>query len=397
MVIDIKLRELRSDDFELLSQRYGFFDVPKTLEIVGKEMGITRERVRQKQARAIRRLREILKDDCDLELSLNKMVEAAKNNIPLYKMKGFSRSFRDDSIIMILIDVFFQDNIKIFKSQKLKNPILICRTEEEKIKDNIANIKDILEIQKEYVFIDEIANFLNCSENLVREYRMLIFKGEKVAIFNNKNIFLDRLSIFENIFKENPYKIFNKEEILEIMGIREGQLRGLIDRAESVVCLEKSKYAYNKNYRGGSSIKLVYDFLCEAEKPMTFKSIMSLVRKERPFIKEGSVRAAIKLSDKIDEIDNNLFALKKWGYESRKKEFRISKYKYNLEDSLEEIFKEYIDDFFSVRDLKKCLFEKYENNVSSDDSSVYVALNKLIDRGFIFKTKKGRSVYYKKK
>ncbi len=397
MEIDVKLKELRPEDFELLSQRYGFFDTPKTLELVGKKLGITRERVRQKQVRALRRLREILNDDCDLELVLNRITEAAKNNVPLYKMKGFSRNFKDDSITMILIDVFFQDNIKIFTSQKLKNPILICQKEEAKIKDNIVNIKDILEIQKEYVFINEIANFLNCSENLVREYKMLIFKGERVALFNNKNIFLDRLSIFENIFKENPYKIFDKQEILELMEIREGQLRGLIDRAESVVCLEKSKYAYNENYRGGSSIKLVYDFLSEAEKPMTFKSIMSLIKKERPFIKEGSVKAAIKLSDEIDEIDNNLFALKKWGYESRKKEFRINKYKYRLEDSLEEIFKEHVEDFLSVRDLKKYLFEKYENDVSSDDSSIYVSLNKLIDRGSIFKITRGRSAYYKKK
>lgn len=397
MLIDLKLKELNKEDFVLLSQRYGFFNISKTLEDIGKESGITRERVRQKQSRAIRRLKELLENDQDLKSILNKIIEAAENNISLHKMKGFSINYKEDAIIKMLIDIFLENDVKIFISQYLKSPILICKKREQEIKTNITNIKNILEIQNEYVYIDDIVNFLNCSENLIKEYKLLVFKGEKVATTNNKNIFPDRLTLLENFFEKNSYKIFNKEDILKEMNIGEEQLRGLIYRSKKIVCLEKSKYAYNKNYKGGPSIKLVYGFLSEAEKPMSFKSIMSLIKKERPFIKGGSVKAAIKLCDEIDEIDNNLFALKKWGYESEKKDFRLRKYKYKLEEALKDIFSENIDTFFSVRDLKKCLFEKYENNVSSNDSSIYVILYKLIDSDFIFKTAKGKSAYYKKK
>lgn len=397
MLIDLKLKELNKDDFTLLSQRYGFFNISKTLEEIGKESGITRERVRQKQSRAVRRLKELLQNDQDLKSILNKIIEAAKNNISLSRIKGFSINYKDDAVIRMLIDIFLENDVKIFINRYLKNPILICKKREEEINSNILNIKNILEIQKEYVYIDDIVNFLNCNENLIKEYKLLVFKGEKVAVTNNKNIFLDRLAILENLFQRHPYKIFNKKEILEKMNIKEGQLRGLIDRSDKIVCLEKSKYAYSKNYKGGSSIKLVYGFLSEAEKPMTFKNIMSLVKKERPFIKGSSVKAAIKLCDKIDEIDNNLFALGKWDYESEKKGLTIKKYKHKLKEALRDIFTENVDTFFSVRDLKKCLFEKYENNVSSNDSSIYVILYKLIDNGFIFKMTKGKSAYYKKK
>jgi len=397
MLIDLKLEELKKKDFILLSKRYGFFDTPKTLEDIGKNEGISRERVRQKQARAIINLKELLEGDQNLKPILDEIVEAAQKNISLYKMKNFSISYKNDSIIRMLIDIFLKNDIKIFINQYLNNPILICKKKEQETETNIINVKKILEIQNEYVYIKDIANFLNCNENLIKEFKLLVFKGEKVAVVSNKNIFPDRLMLLENFFEKNSYKIFDKKDVLKEMNLSDEQLRGLIYRSKKIVCLEKSKYAYGQNYKGGSSIKLVYNFLSEAQKPMSFKNIMNLIKKERPFIKEGSVKAAIKLSDEIDQIDNNLFALKKWGYEPIKKEFRISKYKYRLEDSLEEIFKKYINDFLSVRDLKKYLFEKYGDDVSSDDSSIYVSLNKLIDRGFIFKVTKGRFAYYKKK
>ena len=55
------LEELNSKQREVLARRFGLLGYePSTLEDVGKEIGLTRERVRQIQVEALRRLRDVL-------------------------------------------------------------------------------------------------------------------------------------------------------------------------------------------------------------------------------------------------------------------------------------------------------------------------------------------------
>ena len=56
------MSELSEKQREVISRRFGLrgYDI-STLEDVGKEIGLTRERVRQIQVVALRRLRDILK------------------------------------------------------------------------------------------------------------------------------------------------------------------------------------------------------------------------------------------------------------------------------------------------------------------------------------------------
>ena len=55
------LEELNAKQREVLARRFGLLGYePSTLEDVGKEIGLTRERVRQIQVEALRRLKEIL-------------------------------------------------------------------------------------------------------------------------------------------------------------------------------------------------------------------------------------------------------------------------------------------------------------------------------------------------
>jgi len=55
--IRMVMSELKPREKEVLNLRFGFLDnVPKTLETVGKSMGVTRERIRQIESKAIKRL-----------------------------------------------------------------------------------------------------------------------------------------------------------------------------------------------------------------------------------------------------------------------------------------------------------------------------------------------------
>ena len=55
------LEQLNAKQREVLARRFGLLGYePATLEDVGREIGLTRERVRQIQVEALRRLRDIL-------------------------------------------------------------------------------------------------------------------------------------------------------------------------------------------------------------------------------------------------------------------------------------------------------------------------------------------------
>jgi RNA polymerase nonessential primary-like sigma factor len=55
------LNELNTKQREVLARRFGLLGYePATLEDVGREIGLTRERVRQIQVEALKRLRDIL-------------------------------------------------------------------------------------------------------------------------------------------------------------------------------------------------------------------------------------------------------------------------------------------------------------------------------------------------
>ena len=50
--------KLSEKEFDVITMRFGIFDVePMTLEQIGKVMGVTRERVRQIESKAIKKLR----------------------------------------------------------------------------------------------------------------------------------------------------------------------------------------------------------------------------------------------------------------------------------------------------------------------------------------------------
>ena len=58
------INHLTDKQQEVLSRRFGLRGYPvSTLEEVGQEIGLTRERVRQIQVEALRRLREILEKE----------------------------------------------------------------------------------------------------------------------------------------------------------------------------------------------------------------------------------------------------------------------------------------------------------------------------------------------
>ena len=67
------LNMLTDKQREVLARRFGLLHFePQTLEEVGNEIGLTRERVRQIQVEALRRLREILREQ---NLSMDALFE----------------------------------------------------------------------------------------------------------------------------------------------------------------------------------------------------------------------------------------------------------------------------------------------------------------------------------
>lgn len=55
--LDEQLSKLTSKEAEVIKLRYGYYGRERTLEEVGKQFGVTRERIRQIETKAIRKLR----------------------------------------------------------------------------------------------------------------------------------------------------------------------------------------------------------------------------------------------------------------------------------------------------------------------------------------------------
>jgi RNA polymerase primary sigma factor len=61
--VDQMLEDLSEREATILKMRFGFFGVVKTLEDIGREIGISRERVRQIEKRAKERLKSKLQNE----------------------------------------------------------------------------------------------------------------------------------------------------------------------------------------------------------------------------------------------------------------------------------------------------------------------------------------------
>ena len=65
------LQELDDRESTVLKMRFGLFDhEPHTLKEIGEQLGLTRERVRQIETEALKKLGDGLRDPYDMEITM---------------------------------------------------------------------------------------------------------------------------------------------------------------------------------------------------------------------------------------------------------------------------------------------------------------------------------------
>jgi hypothetical protein len=280
--------ELPEKQKEVISKRYGLFgDVPMTLEAIGQENGVTRERIRQIEEVAL----ESLRKNIDI---LSDTVEALK-----YQLESLGGIRREKKLLEEASHTLFDNYDDLSKNQK----------EADRLQNNIWFLLDLAPYfnyllerknnhsawyreQEVLKRVDSIHKFVkkelkrNNKPLAVDQYQDLIRRTMKEFGIKNENILLSYLDLSKE-FGFNPYYQF---------GLTEWPLINPV----SV----------------NSKAKLI---LSSVQKPLHFEELTKLIN-EAGFDNEKQARSTTVHNELIKDpefilIGRGLYALSDWGYE----------------------------------------------------------------------------------
>ena len=228
---------LSENEKEIIESRLGLFgDGPQTLEEIGQERGVTRERIRQIQKKASNKLRNITQNEiCQV---LEDLFNGASAPITIEDFKEKNEFFADFEIYENSCEYFFENFFsfrlhKISFSNTNQKYFLSCKTEEqlkltkdkgfETIKENVGEKKEAVS-QKLTFLRNEAGEFY---ENIISE----LFDQCIFAKINGSNTLMaieSRNTRYFEIAKiiQSASKPLGHQEILHQTKLTDNQVRG---------------------------------------------------------------------------------------------------------------------------------------------------------------------------
>jgi len=388
---DILFLNLSDKEIEVIHSRFGLTRKRKTLSTIGSIYGISRERVRQIEERAIKKIYSDFADNNQIQQIFYKVRLLAKKITPLDAIDNLSNIYINEGVVRLLLRIEKED-FCIFEDDNLIKSFLIQKKERSKIDKLLNKLIECLNYQKSYVPIKEFVDHFNICEEFILSIEKLEVNNGSIVIRTNKNIFNISLRDRVKDVLEKYGKPMHIKDISEKSGIKLSRILGRSGQLSGIINVGKSIYALKEwGYIKGTTADIICYYLNNEGIPMHYLKIVRLIKKQKQY-KTSTVYAALQNDDRIQNIDNSMYALKEWGYES-KHEPRVLKYKVSNQEAILSVMD--IGKYITRRDIINKIKNKYHDSASIKFPTTYMNLNKLNKKGKIEILKKEFVNYYK--
>lgn len=332
---------IRADWNMILEKRFNLNDKKSTLSEIGKEINLTRERVRQIEKKATQKILDITQDKQTLMNCFYKDIN--KNHSSFITSEDFIKYIDNDIVARNLIISFISDNSNIKYNEQYG---IIYDSNEINI-DNI--IKDASEGLKDIITINEIDLYNKVQKYLIKNnYRIY---QDKILVRKSVNISAIYMNEIEenfvygyNIGNENDYNrllriIKNKYGVIEVPSMH--SIKAMIDR-NNFVQIDRGTYRAKK--------------YCSVLPENLLDEILDFIIKNSPIIAYRAIFEKFKIKLKKIKVDNR-FYLKGILDEKLPEEFNTGRDFINTNST----------DNISTYDVMRKIFKSFDREFTIDD------------------------------
>lgn len=301
-VVSLLFKNLLKREQEVLKRRFALDGATRdTLEKIGREYAITRERVRQIEASGLRKIRAILKDEKEklnarivedtMETVLSEYGGIMREDLMLDEVLGNVRSSRDE---------LYRKNLLFLLTYLLEEHDRIMRAEANISHEPFWYLSDI-EIEKVRSSIDTLVNFLSAHGNPVVLDELI----GKIRVWDPGNEANQGNCLYmDNNFENNKFRNF----VLSQLNISKSVNQNILDQWGLVEWSTVVPRRMNDK---------IYLALKKENKPLHFAQIAEKINEinfDRKKAYPATVHNELILDPKYILVGRGVYALREWGY-----------------------------------------------------------------------------------
>lgn len=386
---------LDSLELEIIYDRFGLIHDVRTLEDIALRHGLTRERIRQKEKKALLKIRKLIDSGVISREFIIKIISIAEKATPIEELEEIDTYYKKDGIIR-LVAKMFPELITVYKRHEnreyLKADIVVNTSAVPEISRKIQAIRKVLWDQTGFVEIKEITKHFDCPDLLVIQEGTVVRDGY-IALKGNKKIFGDNaVFIVEETLRKARHPL-SVRDIIEASELSTEKVRYALWHSKETVNVGDSIYALKE--QGFTNMKtkdLIIKFLEEADGPLPFRKIANLVQKYR-LITDWAISNALQDKELFQYVDSDNVVLRRWEYEVEYEHEKRKRYEVSSPKAVISIL-EKTNRPLSVAEISEKIEMKYKDKASSDTGHIYNTLTNLIDGGVVSRKGTSRSRYY---
>lgn len=376
----------------VLDLRYGLTGTRHTLEEVGANYSVTRERVRQIEKKAIERLRRGIQYGLIDSRARSTLYYCADHLMSLRELLPLPADFSKEGTAY-LYSAAIPAELLVYKNENLKEVVLIRTHKKDYYDRKIESIRRYLSEQSEPVSITDAQEKFNCSRSLIMSLANLVVIDDRVTLSTNKRA--SGVSKVHNIIEllrkaEGPLSI---DEIAKATNYEPGSVRGVVFHSSEIVNVGQSIYALKEHgYLNLDTDGMMRHLLTQHGEPILTTELIASVKEYRRVTDSAIYRILTERPEDFQQLEGGYVALREWGHENEI-EYTSRRYVVSPTDAIIGVL-EVAEVPMSPQEILMTMEMMYREETSLNPTTLYAALKRLVEEGVIEKTGDSRSTFY---